>query len=70
MKTYKKLRSRQHHFYNNARHQISNTNNVINVKHAHYGRRTCKEDNSNHSVIYSNNDRSEINKGEFIMFSF
>ena len=64
MKTYKKLRSRQHHFYQNTRHQISKTNNTNSVKHTHYGGQTSKEDVFNHSsVIYPNNDLGEINKG-------
>jgi hypothetical protein len=66
MKTYKKLRSRQHPFYNNANNQSKNTNNTNSVKP--YERRTSEKGNFNHSVIYSNNDLGEINTRKLIIF--
>lgn len=66
MKTYKKLRSRQHPFYNNAKNQSKNTNSV---KPAPYERRTSEKGKFNHSVIYSNNDQGEINTRKLIIFS-
>ena len=60
MKTYKKLKSRQHYFYHGTKNQ-SNTTKY--VKHSTYERQIGNEEgNINHFGTYSSKHHGEIKK--------